>query len=70
MTPNQVKTFAAAIDISQTSEVNARLEEFDALVGTRMVPRQTGSREKLTHTHTTRWPTWKLIDFSCSWARR
>jgi hypothetical protein len=37
MTPNQVKTFAAAIDISQTSEVNARLEEFDALVGNWLV---------------------------------
>jgi hypothetical protein len=37
MTPNQVKTFAAAIDMSQTSEVNARLEEFDALVGNWLV---------------------------------
>jgi hypothetical protein len=37
MTPNQVKTFAAAIDISQTSEVNTRLEEFDALVGNWLV---------------------------------
>jgi len=37
MTPNQVKTFAAAIDMSQTSEVSARLEEFDALVGNWLV---------------------------------
>ena len=37
MTPNQVKTFAAAIDMSQTSEVTARLEEFDALVGNWLV---------------------------------
>ena len=37
MTPNQVKTFAAAIEISQTSEVNTRLEEFDALVGNWLV---------------------------------
>jgi hypothetical protein len=33
MVPNQVKTFAAAIDMSRTSEVTARLEEFDALIG-------------------------------------
>ena len=33
MTPNQVKTFVASIDMSLTGEVNARLEEFDALVG-------------------------------------
>jgi hypothetical protein len=33
MTPNQVKTFAASIDMSRTNEVNARLEEFDTLVG-------------------------------------
>jgi hypothetical protein len=33
MTPNQVKTFAASIDMSRGDEVNARLEEFDALVG-------------------------------------
>jgi hypothetical protein len=37
MTPNQVKTFAAAIDMSRTDEVSARLEEFDALVGTWLV---------------------------------
>ena len=37
MTPNQVKTFAAAIDMSQTNEVNARLEEFDSLVGNWLV---------------------------------
>ena len=37
MTPNQVKTFAAAIDMSQPSEVTARLEEFDALVGNWLV---------------------------------
>jgi len=37
VTPNQVKTFAAAIDLSQTTEVNARLEEFDALVGNWLV---------------------------------
>jgi hypothetical protein len=33
MTPNQVKTFAAAIDMSRGEEVTTRLEEFDALVG-------------------------------------
>ena len=33
MTPNQVKTFAAGIDMSRSEEVSARLEEFDALVG-------------------------------------
>ena len=37
MTPNQVKTFAASIDMSRTDEVNARLEEFDALVGSWLV---------------------------------
>jgi hypothetical protein len=37
MTPNQVKTFAAAIDMSRGDEVTARLEEFDALVGTWLV---------------------------------
>ena len=37
MTPNQVKTFAAAIDMSQGDEVNARLEEFDTLVGNWLV---------------------------------
>jgi hypothetical protein len=33
MTANQVKTFAASIDMSRADEVNARLGEFDALVG-------------------------------------
>jgi hypothetical protein len=33
MTPNQVKTFAASIDMSRTEEVGARLGEFDELVG-------------------------------------
>jgi hypothetical protein len=33
MTPNQVKTFATAIDMSRSDEVTTRLEEFDALVG-------------------------------------
>ena len=37
MTPNQVKTFAAAIDMSRGEEVTARLEEFDALVGNWLV---------------------------------
>ena len=37
MTPNQVKTFAASIDMSRTDDVNARLEEFDALVGNWLV---------------------------------
>ena len=37
MTPNQVKTFAASIDMSRSDEVNARLEEFDALVGNWLV---------------------------------
>ena len=37
MTPNQVKTFAAAIDMSRGEEVNARLEEFDALVSNWLV---------------------------------
>ena len=37
MTPNQVKTFAAAIDMSRGDEVSARLEEFDALVGNWLV---------------------------------
>lgn len=37
MTPNQVKTFAAAIDMSRGDEVGARLEEFDALVGNWLV---------------------------------
>src|SRR3977135_1798330 len=33
MTPNQVRTFAASIDMSRTDEVTAGLEEFDTLVG-------------------------------------
>ena len=37
MAPNQVKTFAASIDMSRSDEVNARLEEFDALVGNWLV---------------------------------
>ena len=37
MAPNQVKTFAASIDMSRSDEVNARLEEFDALVGSWLV---------------------------------
>ena len=37
MTPNQVKTFAAAIDMSRSDEVSARLEEFDELVGNWLV---------------------------------
>jgi hypothetical protein len=37
MTPNQVKTFAAAIDMSRGDEVTTRLEEFDALVGNWLV---------------------------------
>ena len=37
MMPNQVKTFAAAIDMSQAEEVTTRLEEFDALVGNWLV---------------------------------
>jgi len=37
MTPNQLKTFAAAIDMSRGEEVTARLEEFDALVGNWLV---------------------------------
>ena len=37
MTPNQVKTFAASIDMSRSDEVNARLEEFDTLVGNWLV---------------------------------
>jgi hypothetical protein len=37
MTPNQVKTFAAAIDMSRADAVNTRLEEFDTLVGTWLV---------------------------------
>src|SRR5215471_13128594 len=37
MTPNQVKTFAAAIDMSRSDEVSARLEEFDALVSNWLV---------------------------------
>jgi len=37
MTPNQVKTFAAAIDMSRADEVTARLEEFDALVSNWLV---------------------------------
>jgi len=37
MTPNQVKTFAAAIDMSRGDEVTARLEEFDALVSNWLV---------------------------------
>ena len=37
MTPNQVKIFAAAIDMSRSDEVTARLEEFDALVGNWLV---------------------------------
>lgn len=37
MTPNQVKTFAVSIDMSRTDEVNTRLEEFDALVGSWLV---------------------------------
>jgi hypothetical protein len=37
MTPNQVKTFATSIDMSRSDEVNARLEEFDALVGNWLV---------------------------------
>lgn len=37
MTPNQVKTFATAIDMSRGDEVTTRLEEFDALVGNWLV---------------------------------
>ena len=37
MTLNQVKTFAASIDMSRSDEVNARLEEFDSLVGSWLV---------------------------------
>ena len=37
MTPNQVKTFAASIDMSRTEEVNTRLEAFDSLVGSWLV---------------------------------
>ena len=37
MTPNQVKTFAAGIDMSRNDDVTTRLEEFDALVGNWLV---------------------------------
>jgi len=62
MTPNQVKTFAAAIDMSRPDEVTARLEEFDALVGNWLVDNSNSiSLCSVAHQQSVASPQWMML---------
>jgi hypothetical protein len=62
MTPNQVKTFAAAIDMSRGDEVSARLEEFDALVGNWLIDNSNSiSLCSVEHQQSVASPQWMML---------
>ena len=62
MTPNQVKTFAAAIDMSRSDEVSARLEEFDALVGNWLIDNSNSiSLCSVEHQQSVASPQWMML---------
>jgi hypothetical protein len=62
MTPNQVKTFAAAIDMSRGDEVTTRLEDFDALVGNWLVDNSNSiSVCSVTHQQSVGSPQWMML---------
>jgi hypothetical protein len=62
MAPNQVKTFATAIDMSQGNEVTTRLEEFDALVGNWLVDNSNSiSLCSVEHQQSVASPQWMML---------
>ena len=62
MTPNQVKTFAAAIDMSRGDEVTTRLEEFNALVGNWLVDNSNSiSLCSVEHQQSVASPQWMML---------
>jgi hypothetical protein len=62
MSPNQVKTFAAAIDMSRTNEVTERLEEFDTLVSNWLVDNGNSvSVHSVEHQQSVASPQWLML---------